>query len=183
MLRHIKNPSCDWVLVFLHQYSVNQKRPSPWTHDIEAPVLAAWPLCLASFAACSALKPGGKSVLKPWCCWKSWLCGPAAPSCPPRGVEVHGPALAGLRSKPRRAMEHSKDYSCRRAASSLDPRAMDASSSVLKWLFYCWEVTQEQQEKAKALREPRSRTVLQLRHCAPRQNSWGSSPCFPLPLV
>lgn len=124
-----------------------------------------------------------RACLSPAAAERHGSAGPAAPSCPPRGVEVHGPALAGLRSKPRRAVQHSKDYSSRRAASSLDPRAMDASSSVLKWLFYCWEVTQEHKEKAKAVREPRSRTVLQLRHCAPRQKSWGFSPCFPLPLV
>lgn len=86
VLMHIKNPSCDWVLLFLHQYSVNQKWPSPWTHAIEALVLGAWPLCLASFTACPVLKPGWKSMVKPCCCWKAW-------PCPP---QLHPPALPVL---------------------------------------------------------------------------------------
>lgn len=79
-------------------------------------------------------------------------------------------------------MQHSKGYSRRRSASSLDPRAVDASA-VLKQLFYRLQVTQEQREEVQALNEPGSYAVLQLRDCAPRPKSWGSSPCFPLTLV
>lgn len=68
------------------------------------------------------------------------------------------------------------------AASSLDPRATDASFSMLKWPFYCWQIAQEQRDKAKAPRRG-SYAVLQLRHGAPHQKKGGSSPFFPLALA